>query len=480
MPILLPSLQALFTRPGIYPLTESVFRRVLGLVYLSAFASLWPQINGLIGSHGVAPAGSSMAALRGEVGAVPAFFASPSLFWIDINNWLLQACCLIGCIAALLLIADLFARAGSAVCWVLYLSLVSIGNPFLSFQWDALLLEAGALAFFAGAGWLVWAYRVLLFKLMFQSGAVKLLSNDVNWTDLHALRFHFLTQPLPSPLAYYVFRAPAWLLDAATAATLVIELVVPFFLFGPRLWRQIAVLLLMLLQLIILLTGNYAFFNLLTLALCLWGLDDRTFRVLSRFGPRAYSTRFSAVLSAAGNPLLACYIALSAAQVTQVFLPSALSPLRLVEQSLARFQVLNNYGLFAVMTTERPELVIQGSNDQIEWRDYDFPYKPGELHRALPLVAPYQPRLDWQMWFAALGTFNENPWVGNLMYRILVGDPAVLHLLSLPPFSKPPRYLRVMIFNYTFTDSAERNRTGAVWRRQLQGTWFGPVSLTGR
>ncbi len=188
-----------------------------------------------------------------------------------------------GCVAGLLLAAGIFQRLSAAVCWALYLSLVSIGQPFTAFQWDALLLESGFLALFAGAPWLVWAYRFLLFRLMFESGLVKLLSHDPNWRNLHALRFHFMTQPLPNPIAYYAYRAPAWMLDSMTAATLAIELGAPFLLFGPRVLRYAGAGLLMFLQVLIILTGNYAFFNLLALALCLWAFDDRTFAPLRKF-----------------------------------------------------------------------------------------------------------------------------------------------------------------------------------------------------
>jgi hypothetical protein len=171
---------------------------------------------------------------------------------------------------------------------------------------------------------------------------------------------------------------------------------------------------------------------------------------------------------------------LGTVQVFQMFSPKLARPFRGPMATLAPFEIVNTYGLFAVMTTTRPEIVIQGSNDQADWRDYSFPYKPGELHRPLPMVAPYQPRLDWQMWFAALGTFSENRWVGNLMYRLLTGNPAVMKLLDPPPFSKPPRYMRALLYDYTFTTPQERARTGAVWKRELQRTWFGPVSLTGQ
>jgi hypothetical protein len=477
---------AALSKQSCYPLTEALFLRLLGLTYLAAFGSFWPQIVGLIGSSGIAAAAPSLSAMRSELGIMRALAFAPSLFWFGINDSLLLWCCGLGCAAALLLTLGFWSRAAVTVCWILYLSIVSVGAPFTNFQWDALLLECGFLALFAGSPFLVWAYRALLFRLMFESGLVKLLSGDPNWRNLHAIRYHFLTQPLPNPLAYYLYRSPTWLLDSFTAATLGIELIAPFLIFGPRRVRQIGVALLMLLQFTIILTGNYAFFNFLSLALCLWGLDDRTFRPLTRFLLHRRSalpdagSKTARPLRAAASLVLAALMLLGAVQLVQMLLPGFSEPFRSSLATLAPFEVLNRYGLFAVMTTTRPEIIIEGSNDQVNWREYSFPYKPGELHRPLPLVAPYQPRLDWQMWFAALGAFSENRWVGNLMYRLLTGEPAVIKLLNPPPFPKPPRYMRAMLYNYTFTTPQERARTGAVWKRELQGIWFGPVSLTGR
>ena len=275
------------------------------------------------------------------------------------------------------------------------------------------------------------------------------------------------------------------MLDVLTAIALGIEFIAPLLLFGPRRIRQAGVALLALLQVAILLTGNYAFFNLLSLSLCLWGLDDQTFSRLKRLanGSRLTSwlnPSFTAGMRITGSLILAVYFALSAGQLLLTVRVNPGRPLRVALGAVAPFQIVNGYGLFAVMTTVREELILEGSNDQEHWLEYSFPYKPGELHRALPVIAPYQPRLDWQMWFAALGAYPENPWVGSLMYRILVGDPAVLSLMDRPPFAKPPRYLRARIYDYQFTTPQERARTGAIWNRTLQGTWFGPVSLTGR
>jgi hypothetical protein len=407
------------------------------------------------------------------------------VFWFFTSNQTLQWCCILGCISGLLLVAGVLSRLPAVVCWMLYLSIVSVGAPFSNFQWDALLLESGFLAIFTGAPWLVWAYRFLLFRLMFESGAVKILSGDPNWRNFRALRFHFLTQPLPNPLAYYAYRLPTRTLDFMTAATLVIEFAAPFLLFGPRRLRQIGVALLMFLQLIIILTGNYAFFNLLTLALCLWGLDDQTFEPLGRLlrrtfpAPGAWTNRFS-YLRPVSSVILAFLMFLGALTLVSMFKPGAVRFARPALAVLSPFEVVNTYGLFATMTTTRPELIIEGSNDQVNWREYSFRYKPGELHRGLPQIAPYQPRLDWQMWFAALGDVQENAWVRNLLYRLMTGEPAVTGLLDPPPFQTPPRYMRVLLYDYTFTTPAERERTGAVWQRELRATWFGPVSLTGR
>ena len=472
------SLRTDFANPPPVPLTEALFLRLLGLVYLSAFASLWPQIIGLIGDHGIAPAAESLSALLAAFG-LKAFFYVPTLFWFNSSNLALTAACVTGCVSALLMLSGLFSRYAAGACFLLYLSLTAAGAPFTNFQWDALLLECGFLALFAGAPWLIWAYRFLLFRLMFESGMVKLASHDHNWRNLHALRFHFLTQPLPTPLAYYMDRAPAWLLDSLTAVTLVIELLAPFLLFLPRGYRYTAGLLFIVLQLAIMLTGNYAFFNLVTLCLCLWCFDDATYLPLGHLLERVYPARrlFGALLTRTTNYVLAALMLLGALQVVAILIPVSARLVQSVDSLIEPFEIVNSYGLFAVMTTTRPEIILEGSNDQIHWIEYSFRYKPGDLHRGLPLVAPYQPRLDWQMWFAALGTYRTNSWVGSLMYRLLTNEPSVAVLLERSPFAKPPKYIRAELYNYTFSIPAERNRSGAVWQRERLGDWLGAVSL---
>ena len=225
----------------------------------------------------------------------------------------------------------------------------------------------------------------------------------------------------------------------------------------------------MVLQVAILLTGNYAFFTLLALALCLWGLDDATFaplaRLLRRRFPSSNIPRSKAVLKGM-NAGLAVIAILGALELVGHAPPSC---------NLRNRQQL--WRSLRVMTTSRPEIVIEGSEDSANWKEYSFRYKPGNLHRGLPLVAPYQPRLDWQMWFAALGRYEGNSWVGSLMYRLLLGDASVAALMDSPPFPKPPRYLRALIYEYDFTTPVERAPAGPSGKRRLLGTWFGPVAL---
>ncbi len=450
-------------RAQIFRFPETAFLRLLGGIYLIAFASLWPQIVGLIGANGIAPAAETLLAMHSDYGW-PVYLDVPSLFWLAPKDWCLIALCGLGCLAALLLIFGLFVRSSAFAAYILYLSLISIGQPFTSFQWDALLLETGFLAIFAGSPLLSLAYRFLLFRLMFESGLVKLTSHDVNWRNLHALRYHFFTQPLPTPLAYYVQRAPEWVLDSGTLAVLSIELLVPFLLFFPsRHIRRAAVALLVLLQTLIALTGNYAFFNILTVALCLWGLEDECYSRLKN-----WRLAFRAPAALVNLPVAA----VMTLGLLQIF--------DLQPSLFGSFEIVNPYGLFAVMTTSRVELVVEGSDDLSNWRPYAFRYKPGDVRRNLPVVAPYQPRLDWQMWFAALGSPSQNLWVRTLVYRLLLGQPEVLELLEPQPFPKTPQAIRIQAYTYIFTEPAERRHTGNIWRRSLLGTWLEPTTLVSK
>jgi hypothetical protein len=354
----------------------------------------------------------------------------------------------------------------------------------MSFQWDSLLLEVGFLAIFltGGSRLIVWLYRWLVFRYVFLSGVVKLLSGDPTWHDLTALEYHFWTQPLPTPLAWYAAQLPNWLLIGGTAAALIIELGSVFLIFLPRRLRAAAACCVLLLQSLILLTGNYNFFNLLTMLMCVFLFDDAA---LGRCIPRWFESR---ALSSAPRPARTATVIATALtlivvpvglnRIWQTFSRTDLPGLGAVTQAVAPLQIVNPYGLFAVMTTTRPEIVIEGSADGQTWREYVFRYKPGPLSRPALWNIPHQPRLDWQMWFAALGSLRENPWIVSLMFRLLEGSPPVLGLLASNPFADaPPKFVRAQLYDYRFADRRTHMLTGQWWVRRLEGRYFPQVSL---
>ena len=485
-----------------YTLTRWLFLRALGLVYLFAFGSLAMQIIGLLGSNGILPAGNFLKSIASIYPAPDRYLLLPTLAWINSSNAFLQFLCIGGVILALLLIFDIATIPVLALLWVFYLSLVNIGQDFLAFQWDILLLEVGFLAIFLAPFHLlprvsrqrapslvvIWLFRWLLFRLMFSSGVVKLASGDPNWHNLTALSYHYWTQPLPTPLAWVMAQLPLWFMKASTAFTFVVELVVPFLFFMPRRIRFVGGLLTVMLQILILLTGNYTFFNWLTLVLCIPLFDDDALR---RFFPRRLLQRMgdihqrppSIVKRVIVIPLAAVLLFVSGLRLLNLLdprispgnLPPALAQ---VYERASGLYLTNGYGLFAVMTTTRPEIIIEGSKDGQTWLPYEFPYKAGDVNRLPSYVAPLQPRLDWQMWFAALGDYNSNPWFVSLIHRLLQGSPDILALLAYNPFpDAPPTYIRAQLYQYQFTDLAEHNSTGAWWKRKLVGAYLPALSL---
>jgi hypothetical protein len=487
-----------------YDLVRWLFLRALGLVYLVAFVSLLVQVHGLIGSRGILPAGTLMDAARtyfdGAHVGIERYRVLPTLGWISASDASLVAQCAGGAVAAAFVTAGLLEGPALALCWLLYLSLVTLGQDFLGFQWDNLLLEAGLIAIGTGA-WsalrarvvrphepsrvVVWLFRWLAFRLMFESGCVKLLSGDATWRHLTALTFHYETQPLPTWIGWYAHQLPAWFQEASCAGVFIVELAVPFLVFAPRRLRIIGGLVMAVFQVLILLTGNYTFFNYLTLAIFLWLADDAALR---RIAPRALAARLSPTdvprvpPSMAGRALaIAAAVVLVVASVVPLAgmfgIPAiSLAPAEALARELAPLRSVNGYGLFAVMTTARPEIRVEGSDDGVTWKAYRFKYKPGDVTARPRFVAPYQPRLDWQMWFAALGTAPTTPWFMNFCERLLQGSPDVLALLAGNPFpDHPPRYIRAELEDYRFTDLATHRATGAWWTSTPKGEYLGEM-----
>ncbi len=455
---------------------EWLFLRLLAAIYLIAFSSLAVQIGGLIGVHGILPLGGYLAAVSKTLG-MRGYWEMPTIFWLAHGDWFLKAACVAGAAIAILLLAGIlkgFWERLLLVClYVLYLSLDIAGQDFLSFQWDSLLLETGFLAIFLGnSKFIILLFRWLFFRLMFLSGVVKLTSHDPVWRDWTALAYHYMTQPLPTPLAWYVYQLPLTAQRFSTAAALFIELGVPFLFFAPRRWRFLAAGVALFLQTLIFLTGNYTFFNLLTISLCVFLLDDRA---LEKIHLRARTARTNAIAVWAGAIVI---LVLSVSELHQMFFDAPFDTENALVRIAGPFQIANTYGLFASMTTTRPEIIVQGSNDGVTWLVYQFRYKAGELSQAPRWVAPYQPRLDWQMWFAALSDYRSTPWFTNFMVRLLQGSPDVVGLLKTDPFpSSPPKYVRALLFDYSFTNFAQRHATGNWWTRKPRGLYFPQISL---
>lgn len=466
-------------QPSTFHLTNCLFLRLLGLVYLFAFLSLGLQADGLIGSGGIAPASRYLGAVAEALGG-RAYFRLPTVFWAGSSDGMILGVCYAGVALGAAVFCGLSWRLALAALYLLYLSVTSVGQEFLSFQWDALLLEAGFLAIFlAGSRTVVWLFRWLLFRLVFLSGCVKLLSHDPNWRNLTALDYHYFTQPLPTPIAWYLAQLPGWFQRGSTAFVFFAELAAPFLIFAPRRLRHFGAGVMIALQILILLSGNYAYFNLLTLALCVFLFDDRALSgipVLWRLAKPAPAA--GRAMRAVTTGVAVVVLTLGGTGLLETFAGSAPAPLQFLQSRAAPFEIVNSYGLFAVMTTTRIEILVQGSDDGVLWKDYDFPYKPGPLQRAPRWVAPFQPRLDWQMWFAALGNYQSNPWFVHLLRQLLEGSPAPLKLLRENPFpGRPPKYVRALAYEYRFTGWQERRKTGDWWTRTPRGYYVPPISL---
>ena len=466
-----------------YWYSRFVFERGLALIYLVAFIAVVNQFVPLLGEHGLLPA-------TRFVREVP-FRASPSLFFFRATDNAFRLAGWLGVLLSLLAVTGLVVHRSAigagvvwALLWVLYLSFVNVGQTFYGFGWESLLLEAGFFTIFAGASGtpphaaLNWIYRWTLFRLMFGAGLIK-MRGDSCWRDLTCLDYYFETQPIPNPLSWYFHWLPRRVLHGGVVFNHVVELIVPFGYFLPQPFAGIAGLITIVFQLTLIVSGNLSWLNWLTLVLAVTTLDDRFLSWLPVPMPSLHPP--------AAAQRIAVYVL--AAVVAVLSIPpilNMLSPGQLMNSAFNPLQIVNTYGAFGSITKERFEIAIEGTSDEgltarTVWREYEFKGKPGDPARRPPQIAPYHLRLDWLMWFAAMGSAQDEPWFSELILKLLQGDRATLGLLRTNPFPEaPPRWIRAGMYRYRFTTPAERRATGRWWNRERVGEYFPAVRLPAR
>jgi len=518
-------------------LSRWIFLRALGLIYFSAFFPLVFQIRGLIGPQGILPAGEYLKSVAAQLGYTRYWYL-PSVLWFSSGSHMLTGLCWAGMAAALLLVFNIWPRGMLAICFVCFLSFVSAAGDFSGYQSDGMLLEAGFLSLFLAPGGfrpgfgetrppvraalylLLWEW----FRIYFESGAAKIMGGDPEWRNFTALDEYYQNGPLPTWIGWYVQHFPHWFHTATTFFTLALELVLIWVAFLPRPFRIALFFVVTPWQIGIILTANYTFLNYLVLILAFLLLDDR---FLLRFFPNQWkkdllertpapsidstapATDKLSILAApstqsADEPppkaagardlwqnirrwLAPLRVSVAAVLLVWIFYSTTVQMIWMITPAplptspvalLDPFRIANRYGLFAVMTRSRYEIEFQGSNDGQTWTAYPFRHKPQELDKPPRIYAPYQPRLDWNLWFASLGEWRDNPMVLRTERRLLSNDHDVLALFAANPFPQgPPRQVRAVLWQYWFTSMGEKRQHGLWWRRELLGLYAPAIQL---
>ena len=464
-----------------YWLSRWLFERALAFIYLVAFIAAVRQFVPLLGEHGLEPVGR-------WVQQVP-FRSSPSLFYFAPKDSMFRAAAWLGVLLSVLALSSWPQRMGTAAAtsvwallWVLYLSVVNIGQTFYSFGWETLLCEVGLFTIFAGAArsapnmWLIWIWRWTLFRLMFGAGLIK-LRGDPCWRDLTCLDYYFETQPMPNPLSWYFHWMPHGIHTAGVVINHIVEVGVPFAYFAPQPIASIAGIITILFQGTLIVSGNLSWLNWLTLVLCIPLISDRWLSWLPVSPPPDLSA--TPAYHVTMYIVAAIVVLLSIAPIANM-----LSSQQLMNASFEPLHLVNTYGAFGSITRERYEIVLEGTSDDTltastVWHEYEFKGKPGDPARMPPQVAPYHLRLDWLMWFESMAPVPQSRWFFNLLAGLLRGDRDTLSLLRSNPFGdRPPRYVRAQYYKYTFTTPEEHRATGRWWHRELVAAFTEPVTLT--
>lgn len=464
--------------PESYTFAAALLPRLLGFIYFCAFGAFLFQIKGLIGSKGILPLSTFLAWVKRQIPG-QRYRLLPTLFWINSSDRAILSLVVSGTVLSVLLMVGICPPLMLLLLYVLYLSLVVAGQDFLSFGWEGFLLEITVNAFLltlmSPSNALVWiSINLVLFRFHFQGGAVKLQSGDPNWRNLTAVAYHYQSQPIPNTVAWYVHKLPLWFHKLSTLFMFFVELALPFAMFGNDLMRLWTFFGFVALQLLIWATGNFSFLNYMTVVLSVILVANAYMPSWLEVAPsiEGHHILLDILCSCVGGIL----ILLQMIQLWQHFLPNVTFHNWL--QKLSPFYICNRYGIFAVMTTQRFEVVFEGSDDGVNWKEYYFYYKPSEVTRRPRRISPYQPRLDWQAWFLPLGGYRYDAWLSNFIYHLLEGTPDVLKLIRHNPFPEaPPKYMRSVLYEYTFTSFKEKKESGAWWNREYVDLFTRPVTL---
>ncbi len=485
-------IQKFFAKGNEYWLTRFVILRLLGFVYATAFLVAVVQLVPLIGEKGLTPARGYLWVIHGYYGSRHmAMLHVPTLFWFGVSDLGLRIFSWVGLALSVVVLAGYANAVLLALLWGIYMSIVHIGNIWYGYGWEIQLLETGFLSIFLcplldGRPFpkarppilVLWLFRWLGFRIMVGAGLIKLRGDDC-WRDLTCLYYHYETQPIPNPISRYLHFLPHWFHNLEVLWNHVVELIVPWFSFGPRAARHIAGVLLVLFQVILIISGNLSFLNYLTIIPFLACFDDT---LLRRILPKSLVRRAeeAAAQSESSRSRNGISVAL-AALVAFLSIPTVMNLAggrQLMNYSFDPLDLVNTYGAFGTVGRERDEIIFEGTEDAVitgdtKWKEYEFVAKPGDPNRRPPFIAPYQPRLDWQIWFAAMSTPGEYPWTFHFVWRLLHNDKGTLSLLANNPFpDAPPHYVRARLYRYQFVAPGEKGW----WKRELIGEWMPPFA----
>jgi hypothetical protein len=476
-----------------YAFTRFIFLRFLGLIYTVAFLVAVNQMLPLVGESGLEPAAQYLGQVRDALGAGDAWMRVPTLFWLSATDTAFSIVAYAGLVLSLFVLCGFANAIVLFLLWAFYLSIVQAGQVFWGYGWESLLLETGFLAVFlappldprpfppreAPPTIVVWLLRWVVFRLMLGAGLIK-LRGDPCWRDLTCLTTHYETQPLPNPLSWYLHKLPLAVQKGSVLFNHYAELVAPFMLFGPRRLRIAGGISVILFQLLLIISGNLSWLNWLTITITFACFDDRAWLWLS---PAKLRPRLESLIRREPLPKARRFTAYGLAVVVALLsinpVLNLFSPTQAMNSSFDPLYLVNTYGAFGSIGKERYEIVLEGTDSPspagAKWKEYEFRCKPGDPERRPCVVAPYQYRIDWQMWFAAMGDYRHHPWIINLIYKLLSGDRGVIGLLAKNPFpDHPPSYIRAELYRYEFTTWAERH--DGWWKRTKVGSYLPPLS----